>query len=135
MSNNHISKDEFILEFFGNFGRELGNPKQWFTDNPMEVIGFIEDCKTNKLPAFMSVQPRRAHYDVIGFEKIFFDFDYADKTFIKKLDGQIEREELTDKDKELILIERKNSLPSEVKRFISNCLLKTKTVLKNYVYL
>src|SRR3972149_6184920 len=133
---DHIYKTQFLLEFFGNFGRDFGTPKQWFVDNPNEVPKFIEYCKLNKLPAFMSVQPRKAHYDVIGFEKIFFDFDYADKTFIKKLDRiineeideLIKKETLTEDKREVylnqkkdaILTERKTALPNEVKRFITN---------------
>ena len=27
---NHITKEEFLLEFFGLFGRDLGNPERWF---------------------------------------------------------------------------------------------------------
>lgn len=95
MNENHISKEQFLFEFFGTIGgREFGNPKQWFVNDPTSIVEFIEYCKEKKIPAFMSVQPRRKHYDVLGFEKIFFDFDYADKTFIKKLDIQLLNEEI-----------------------------------------
>jgi hypothetical protein len=116
---DHISKEEFLYQFFGNFGREFGNPKQWFVNDPTQIFSFIEYCKINKLPAFMSVQPRKAHYQIYGLEKIFFDFDYADKTFIKNLDAQIILKEISESDKEEILSERKKALPLEVKRFVN----------------
>jgi len=118
--DNHISKEEFLYQFFGNFGREFGNPRQWFVNDPTQIFPFIEDCKVNKFPAFMSVQPRKAHYQVFGFEKLFFDFDYADKNFIKKLDAQILINEISESDKKSILDERNKALPFEVKRFINN---------------
>lgn len=118
--DDHISKEEFLFQFFGNFGREFGNPKQWYVNDPTQIFSFIEDCKVNKFPAFMSVQPRKAHYQIQGIEKLFFDFDYADKTFIKKLDAQIVLKEISESDKESILADRKKSLPKEVKKFINN---------------
>lgn len=136
MSNdNHISKEEFLIEFFGSFGREFGNPKQWFVNDPLQIVDFIQYSKEKKLPAFMSVQPRRKHYDVLGFEKIFFDFDFADKTFIKKLDRELVDKEIdalikngslteeqretyikehTDKDKSLILSEESKTKKHEI---------------------
>jgi len=80
MIESHISKSEFLLEFFGDVGgRELGNPEQIFTDNPRDILDFIERCKVEGKPAFISVQPRTAHDKVLGIEKIFFDFDYGKK--------------------------------------------------------
>lgn len=77
MSDNHISKEELWSEFFGNFGRDLGNPQRWFTDNPSDIYRFIEDCTINKLPAFISVQPKKDKNTIQGIEKLFFDFDYS----------------------------------------------------------
>jgi hypothetical protein len=74
---NHVSRERFLEEFFGLFGRDLGNPERWFTDNPLDLLPFMEECAENKLPAFMSVQPTRAKAKVLGFEKVFFDFDYC----------------------------------------------------------
>ena len=88
--NDHIDKETFLLEFFGNFGRELGNPNAYFTDNPMDIFPFIEKCTKNKLPSFISVNPRSAHDVVLGIEKLFFDFDSEDKVFVKSLQKQID---------------------------------------------
>lgn len=76
---NHITKDQFLLEFFGPLGREFGDPVQWFTDNPAEIFTHIEKCKREKKPAFISVQPRSRHKVVAGFEKLFYDFDFGSK--------------------------------------------------------
>lgn len=97
-NENHISETEFMTEFFGNFGRDLGNPKQHFTDNPMEIIDFVEYNNKNKLPSFISVQPRTGHNIVLGIEKLFFDFDYGRKSDkltpkqIEKLKGELDDE-------------------------------------------
>jgi len=80
MTDGHIIKEEFLLEFFGNFGRELGDPNQHFTDDPMEIFDFIDECARQKKPAFISVQPRTAHHQVYGIEKLFYDFDYGCKS-------------------------------------------------------
>ena len=77
MSDNHITKEELWHEFFGNFGRELGNPQRWFTNNPQDIYQFIDDCTKNKLPAFISVQPKKDKNTIQGIEKLFFDFDYS----------------------------------------------------------
>jgi len=86
IDSDHISKQEFLIEFFGPFGRDFGDPKQWFTDNPMDIFSHIEKCKQEKKPAFISVQPRTEHhtsdgvFGVYGIEKIFYDFDYGRKS-------------------------------------------------------
>ena len=92
---NHITKDQFILEFFGPLGRELGDPKQFYTDSPIDIFPFIEACTRDKKPAFISVQPRFRHHSKIqfgiyGIEKLFYDFDYGIKSD-KFTDKQIEK--------------------------------------------
>jgi hypothetical protein len=77
---NHITKEQFLLEFFGSFGRDLGNPERWFTDNPNDIFSFIEECAENKAPAFISVQPEKDKAQPLGIEKVFFDFDYCKKS-------------------------------------------------------
>ena len=77
---NHITKERFLLEFFGFFGRDLGNPERWFTDNPNDIFPFIEECAENKVPAFISVQPEKDKAFPLGIEKVFFDFDYCKKS-------------------------------------------------------
>jgi len=114
MDSDHVPKEQFLLEFFGMLGRELGDPAQHFTDNPNDIFKFIEDCRIQKKPAFISVNPRNAHEKISGIEKLFFDFDYADKTFVKKLEQRI-------KDpikREVIYEERKKKLQKEVAHFL-----------------
>jgi hypothetical protein len=57
-SEDHVTKEEFLMQFYGSFGRDLGTPERWFTDNPNDVFPFIEECAENKVPAFISVEPK-----------------------------------------------------------------------------
>ncbi len=100
---NHITKEQFLLEFFGSFGRDLGNPERWFTDNTLDMLSFIEECAENQLPAFMSVQPEKNKAQPLGIEKLFFDFDYCKKS-----------EKLTETETQ----QRKAELKEEVKHFL-----------------
>jgi len=77
---DHVDRKQFLLEFFGPLGRELGDPLQHYTDDPTEIFEWIEKCAKEKKPAFISVQPRSAHGVVYGLEKLFFDFDYGRKS-------------------------------------------------------
>lgn len=127
MKGNHISKTQFLLEFFGLFGRELGNPTQHYTDNPLEILPFVEESQENKEPAFMSIQPRTAHKKVYGIEKLFWDFDVSHKS-----------EELTEKQIE----KRRAELEVEIRVFIYNLsklnivplIVKTRRGYHVYVY-
>ena len=101
--DNHISREEFLLEFFGLFGRDLGNPERWFTESPLDTLSFIEECAKNKLPAFMSVQPEKNKAQPLGIEKLFFDFDYCKKS-----------EKITETETQ----QRKTELKDEVKHFL-----------------
>jgi hypothetical protein len=101
--DNHISREQFLLEFFGLFGRDLGNPERRFTDNPVDTLSFIEECAKNKLPAFMSVQPEKNKAQPLGIEKLFFDFDYCKKS-----------EKLAETEAQ----QRKAELKEEVKHFL-----------------
>lgn len=120
MPKDHVSREELLLDLFGMIGRELGDPMQHFSDNPNEVFPFIEACTKDKKPAFMSVQPRTAHYVVYGIEKIFFDFDYANKTFVKELGQKIENGELTQEEADQIMSNRRTELESEVRVFVNS---------------
>ena len=100
---DHITKEEFLLQFFGSFKRDLGNPERWFTDNPTDLFPFIEECAENKAPAFISVQPMKQKAQPLGIEKVFFDFDYCKKS-----------EVLTDAE----IQKRKTELQEEVKYFL-----------------
>lgn len=96
------------------FGRELGKDQQ-FTDNPNDILPFIKECTLEKKPAFISVNPRVMHDKVLGIEKLFFDFDYADKTFIKKM----KKENKTEEELQIILERRKVEMRNEVKIFLA----------------
>jgi hypothetical protein len=94
---NHITKEQFLLEFFGSFGRDLGNPERWFTDNPNDIFSFIEECAENKAPAFISVQPEKDKAQPLGIEKTFFDFDYCKKSdLLAEAENQKRKSELRD---------------------------------------
>ena len=41
---DHITRKEFLLQFFGPFKRDLGNPERFLTDNPNDILEFIENC-------------------------------------------------------------------------------------------
>jgi len=99
---DHVTEEEFLFEFFGNFGRDLGDPLQRYTDNPQDIFPFIENCAREKKPAFYSVQPRSSHDVVYGIEKLFFEFDWAHES------DEISPWELR---------VRKHELPLEVKQF------------------
>ena len=49
---DHITRKEFLLQFFGPFKRYLGNPERFLTDNPNDILEFIENCAKNKLKSF-----------------------------------------------------------------------------------
>lgn len=115
MNDDHISEEEFLLEFFGLYGREFGDPDQYFVDNPTLIIPFIKECEIAKNPAFISVQPRKEHYKILGIEKLFFDFDYADKTFVKKLEAK----EKDSEKREKIYSKRVAELEIEVIKFVN----------------
>jgi hypothetical protein len=101
--HHHITREQFLLEFFGFFGRDLGNPERCFTDNPNDIFPFIEECTKNKLPAFMSVQPERDKAKPLGIEKLFFDFDYCKKSEkLTETENQNRRLELTDEVKHFL---------------------------------
>jgi len=72
---NMESHHNFWLDWFGSFGRELGSPERFYTDNPGDLLRLVKECASRKKPCFMSVQPYRSRDVVLGLEKLFFDFD------------------------------------------------------------
>lgn len=108
---DHISRQQFLLEFFGSMGRELGDPLQHFTENPMEMFPFMEECAKQKKPSFISVQPRFRHHSprktfgIYGIEKLFFDFDYG-----------IKSDKLTERQ----IINRRKKMEAEIRIFLNN---------------
>lgn len=96
--------NKFMFQLFGLFGRELGTnkkPHRFFTDNPNDLLTFVEECKNENRPCWISAQPMKAYNEVMGIEKLYFDFDYdamlkkkknVSKETIKKLREQVENE-------------------------------------------
>jgi len=79
--NDHITKEQFWLEFFGNFGRDfLVEGGRRFTNCPTDILQYIKDCSERKRPAFVSAQPEITQSKPFGIEKVFFDFDYGKKS-------------------------------------------------------
>ena len=73
--------EEFLKEWFGIYaGRELGDPQRFFTDRYEDLISFVEKCRAERKPCYMSVQPYFKRDQVYGLEKLFFDFDSPDDT-------------------------------------------------------
>lgn len=74
-----LTRNSWLLEWFGlHGGRELGDPEQKFTNNPNDIIAFVDQCRTKNRPAFMSVAPRVKHSVILGVDRVFFDFDAKD---------------------------------------------------------
>ena len=110
-----ITKEEFFLEWFGLFGRELGTnraPHRDWTDNPQDFIKFIEECDTTHndgqfcRPCWISAQPMRCIKSdtrhgftrrigqACAIEKLFFDFD-DDTKYCPACDKYIKKEDLS----------------------------------------
>lgn len=77
---DHVTRQQFLLEFFGLLGRDFGDPDQWFVDNPTDIFKHMKKCAREKKPCFISVQPMSKYQKVAGIEKIFYDFDYGRKS-------------------------------------------------------
>jgi hypothetical protein len=144
LDKDHISKEQFLLEFFGMFGRELGNPpfegrKRYFTDNPNDIFECMSFAEEKKLPAFISVNPRSAFEKVSGIERLFFDFDYANKTFVKQLEQRVKNPAK----REAVYEKRKKECQKEVGFFLSKLkgrgiiplAVKTRKGFHVYIYL
>ncbi|MEM3736560.1 MAG: hypothetical protein QXJ75_00495 [Candidatus Bathyarchaeia archaeon] len=72
-----MRREDFWFEWFGLFGREVGNPFRFFVDNPIDFVKFVEKCEAAKSPVFMSVNHYRDRDTVYALDKLFFDFDNA----------------------------------------------------------
>lgn len=144
MDRDHVTKEEFLLEYYGILSRELGNPpfegrKRYFSDDPNDIFECIQFGIEHKLPAFISVNPREAFDKVIGIEKLFFDFDYADKHFVKELEARIKNPQK----REVIYKKRKIEMRFEVEFFLNKLearhivplVVKTRKGFHVYVYL
>lgn len=79
--HGNMTLEKFFLEWFGLCGREIGSSEpcplhtRLFTENPNDMLEMIKYCEDNKLPAWVSSQPRNAYGSLMGLEKIFLDFD------------------------------------------------------------
>ena len=144
MDKDHVTKEEFLLEYYGMLSRELGNPpaegrKRYFSDNPNDIFECIQFSIDNKVPAFISVQPRESFDKVRGIEKLFFDFDYADKHSVKELEARVK----DPKKRELIYEKRKIDMRFEVEFFLKKLaarrivplVVKTRKGFHVYIYL
>jgi hypothetical protein len=125
---DHIDRQQFLLEFFGFFGRELGNPEQFFTEEPMQIVSFVEECAALKQPAFISVNPRSAHNKIFGIEKLFFDFDYGKKSD-KLSASQIETRKRKCQEEVVIFLAQLE------KEHIERLVVKTRKGFHVYIYL
>jgi len=77
-----LTRDKFLLEWFGIYGgRELatrGPDRPYgrhFTDNPREIIAFVDEMYRLNYPAWMSVLPMAGYGKPTGLDRIYFDFD------------------------------------------------------------
>ena len=144
MKTDHVTKEEFLLEYYGTLSRELGNPpfegrKRYFSDNPNDIFECIQFSINNKVPAFISVQPRESFDKVVGIEKLFFDFDYADKHSVKELEARVK----DPKKREAIYEKRKINMRFEVEFFLNKLMakhiiplvVKTRKGFHVYIYL
>lgn len=67
--------EDFLFEWFGPWGRELGIPERFFMEKPDSILRFIESSKQTPHPLFISVQPYNSRDQPCAIEKLFFDFD------------------------------------------------------------
>jgi len=79
-----LTQTDWLYEWFGSLGRELGNPARFFTDNPNILVEFVKKCAEEKTPCFMSVNSYSAYDRPCGIEKLFFEFDIAKEDEVKK---------------------------------------------------
>jgi hypothetical protein len=102
---DHLTKEEFWLEFYGLFNRDLGNPERRFCNDCTLIPQFVEDCANAGKPAFISVQPKKDKNTIVGIEKLFFDFDYSNTN-----------QSLSEQEVE----EHKRTMETEVKLFLKH---------------
>ena len=65
----------FLIQWFGTEGREVGTPERRFITNYRDLIATIEECRQRLLPCYLSVQPYRTRDQPCGIEKLFLEFD------------------------------------------------------------
>ena len=101
---------EFLWDWFGEVGREVGDPRRRFIDSRSLFPIFFEECRRDVKPCFMSVQPYERRNVVYGLEKLFFDFDSHEEPPCK--DGPFKET--------LILVDRlsENGIKSKEKSFV-----------------
>lgn len=68
-SLNSPEVGDFLTKWFANGTYQFGQKRNKTASNLEEYIGFIEDCKKTKEPAFQSVSPQAR------IEKVFWEFD------------------------------------------------------------
>jgi len=91
-----MTRENFWLEWFGLFGRELGtnkSPHRFFSDDPKEFLAFEQMCRDEKRPCWITVHPFREYDLPMGLEKIYYDFD-DDSKYCEKCNKWIEKKKL-----------------------------------------
>lgn len=71
----HTLLSEFLVEWFGNEGRELGDPSRHYTEDPKDLVEFT---LTSKGPVFMSTNYYKGPDQVSKLDRLFYDFDSPD---------------------------------------------------------
>jgi hypothetical protein len=67
--------EQFLVEWFGVEGRELGCPERFYTSNPQDLLGLVEHSRATFSPCYISVQPYREQNTPCAIEKLYYDFD------------------------------------------------------------
>jgi hypothetical protein len=70
-----VNCEEFLVEWFGPEGRELGCPERFYTRNPQDLVRLVEDSRKTLNPCYVSVQPYAGPNKPCALEKLYFDFD------------------------------------------------------------
>jgi hypothetical protein len=68
-------EEEFLAEWFGVDGREIGTPQRRFASDPADLLFAVQHCAALKKPVYISVQPYKAPDTPCALEKLAFDFD------------------------------------------------------------
>jgi len=70
-----VNCEEFLVEWFGPEGRELGCPERFYTRNPQDLVRLARESGKTLSPCYVSVQPYAGPNKPCALEKLYFDFD------------------------------------------------------------
>ena len=68
-------EEEFLAEWFGTEGRELGCPERFYTREPRDLMRLARESSKTLSPCYVSVQPYAGPDKPCALEKLYFDFD------------------------------------------------------------